>query len=114
MSQIDADALKRMQFLVFSKLEGAMTAGMVHLGDRLGLYRALADAAGPLTSIELAERAGLDERWVREWAYNQAAAGIVAGRTPTSGSRCHPRPSPCSPTQATRRSASGCSTTSRR
>jgi 2-polyprenyl-3-methyl-5-hydroxy-6-metoxy-1,4-benzoquinol methylase len=60
---------------------------MVHLGDRLGLYRALADAVGahgggpdaggPVTSAELAEQAGLDERWVREWAYNQAAARLI-------------------------------------
>ena len=49
MTSIDQDALKRFQFLVFSKLEGAMTAGMVHLGDRLGLYRALARAATPLS-----------------------------------------------------------------
>jgi hypothetical protein len=44
---------------------------MVHLGDRLGLYRALDGAGRPLTSAELAAAAGLDERWVREWAYNQ-------------------------------------------
>ncbi|MGH9269663.1 MAG: class I SAM-dependent methyltransferase [Ilumatobacteraceae bacterium] len=77
-SEIDADRLKAFQFLVFSKLEGAVTAGMVHLGDRLGLYRALADAPGPLTATELAGATGLHERWVREWAYNQAAAKIVA------------------------------------
>ena len=62
---------------VFSKLEGAVTSAMVHLGDRLGLYRALADAGSPLTTTELAGRLGLAERWVREWAYNQAAAEIV-------------------------------------
>ena len=73
---IDPDALKQFQFRLFTKLEGAMTSGMVHLGDRLGLYRALADG-GPLTSAELAGRTGLVERWVREWAYNQAAAGLV-------------------------------------
>jgi 2-polyprenyl-3-methyl-5-hydroxy-6-metoxy-1,4-benzoquinol methylase len=50
---------------------------MVHLGDRLGLYRALADAAAPVTTDELAAACGLDERWVREWAYNQGAAGLV-------------------------------------
>ena len=66
-----------MQFTVFSKLDGAVTAGMIHLGDRLGLYRALASSDRPLTSSELAERSGLNERWVREWAYNQAAAKIV-------------------------------------
>ncbi len=73
----DPDLLKLYSFQVFTKLEGAMTAGMIHLGDRLGLYRALADAAGPLTSSELADAAGLHERWVREWAYNQAAAKLI-------------------------------------
>jgi 2-polyprenyl-3-methyl-5-hydroxy-6-metoxy-1,4-benzoquinol methylase len=74
---IDADKLKLYSFSLFTKLEGAMTAGMVHLGDRLGLYRALADATGPLSTAELAERTGLHERWVREWAQNQAAAKLL-------------------------------------
>lgn len=39
---INADALKMTSFQVFSKLEGAVTSGMIHLGDRLGLYVALA------------------------------------------------------------------------
>jgi SAM-dependent methyltransferase len=73
----EQEALQRFSFLVFSKLEGAVTSGMIHLGDQLGLYRALADAEAPLTSAELAERCGLVERWVREWAYNQAAAHII-------------------------------------
>jgi SAM-dependent methyltransferase len=73
---LDVDALKRFQFLVFTKLEGAITSGLIHLGDRLGLYRALADG-GPLTTDELATATGLDERWVREWAHNQAAAKLV-------------------------------------
>jgi 2-polyprenyl-3-methyl-5-hydroxy-6-metoxy-1,4-benzoquinol methylase len=75
--EIDPDRLKQYSFLVFSKLEGAVTAGMIHLGDRLGLYRALADAGRSLTTDELAAVAGLHERWVREWAHNQAAARIV-------------------------------------
>ena len=74
----DPERLKAFQFLVFSKLEGATTAGMIHLGDRLGLYAALAAADAPLPAGQLAERTGLVERWVREWAYNQAAAKIVA------------------------------------
>jgi hypothetical protein len=64
-------------YKVFSQLQGAMTAAMIHLGDRLGLYRALAEAGEPLTTAELAERGGYDERWVREWAYNQGAAEII-------------------------------------
>ena len=73
----DPDRLKLFSFAVFTKLDGAVTAGMIHLGDRLGLYTTLKDADGPLTSAELAARAGLAERWVREWAYNQAAAKLV-------------------------------------
>ena len=74
---MDQDKLRMFSFLVFSKLEGAVTSGMIHLGDKLGLYRVLADADTPLSSAELVERAGLHERWVREWAYNQAAARVV-------------------------------------
>lgn len=71
------DAIGRYAFSLFSKLEGAVTAAMVHLGDRLGLYAALAEAEEPLTTGELAARCGLQERWVREWAFNQGAAGLV-------------------------------------
>jgi 2-polyprenyl-3-methyl-5-hydroxy-6-metoxy-1,4-benzoquinol methylase len=74
---MDVDALKMYSFQVFSKLEGAVTSGMIHLGDRLGLYVALKDAGRPLTSAELAHATGLHERWVREWAYNQAAARLI-------------------------------------
>jgi SAM-dependent methyltransferase len=49
----------------------------VVLGDRLGLYRALAEA-GPLTSAELADYTGTAERYVREWLPGQAAAGFVS------------------------------------
>lgn len=79
----DPDRLKFFSFSVFSQLSGAVTAGMIHLGDKLGLYAALAGADGPLTTAELADRAGLDERWVREWAYNQAAAKLVGVHLPT-------------------------------
>jgi len=54
----------------------AMGAALVLLGDQLGLYKALA-AAGPLTAAELAARTGTVERYVREWAAGQAAAGYI-------------------------------------
>lgn len=57
-------------------LNGAALSALVHLGDELGLYRAMR-AAGPLTSADVAARAGLHERWVREWLHSQAAAGFV-------------------------------------
>jgi SAM-dependent methyltransferase len=48
----------------------------VYLGDRLGLYRTLAER-GPSTSAELAEGAGINERYAREWLEQQAASGII-------------------------------------
>ena len=75
---IDPDALKMFSFGVFSKLEGAVTAGMIHLGDRLGLYEVMATSVDGETSESLAAKAGLHERWVREWLHNQVAARIVA------------------------------------
>ncbi len=50
-------------------------AGMVVIGERLGLYKALAGQA--MTSVELAQRTGTDERYVREWLSSQAAGGYV-------------------------------------
>jgi 2-polyprenyl-3-methyl-5-hydroxy-6-metoxy-1,4-benzoquinol methylase len=82
---IDPDALKLFSFQVFTKLEGAVTAGMIHLGDQLGLYAALRDAGAPITTAELAARTELSERWVREWAYNQAAAKLVVAVTEPTG-----------------------------
>ncbi len=61
---------------VFSHLAGALVSGMIYLGERMGLYRAL-NGAGPLTSEELARKTGLNERWVREWLYQQAAANVI-------------------------------------
>lgn len=52
------------------------TAPLVLIGDRLGLYRALA-ADGPMTSAELATRTDTHERYVREWLNAQAASGYV-------------------------------------
>jgi SAM-dependent methyltransferase len=61
----------------------AMSASLVALGDRLGLYRALADA-GPSTSAGLAAKAGVNERNLREWLSAQAAAGYVDYHAATS------------------------------
>jgi SAM-dependent methyltransferase len=53
-----------------------LTGALVLIGDRLGLYRALA-AQGPLTSEALASATGTHERYVREWLANQAASGYL-------------------------------------
>ncbi len=56
---------------------GAASAALVVIGDKLGLYKAMADQ-GPMTPAELAKRTGTSERYVREWLANQAAGGYVA------------------------------------
>lgn len=61
---------------LFEATLGAMDLFGVYLGDRLGLYRALAEA-GPLTSGGLADAAGINERYAREWLEQQAATGIL-------------------------------------
>jgi 2-polyprenyl-3-methyl-5-hydroxy-6-metoxy-1,4-benzoquinol methylase len=51
-------------------------AALIRIGDRLGLYKALA-AAGPQTPGELAKKTGTAERYIREWLSSQAAGGYV-------------------------------------
>jgi len=53
----------------------AVASGMVVIGEKLGLYKALATA--PMTSAELAARTKTDERYVREWLSSQAAGGYI-------------------------------------
>lgn len=76
---MDVEKLKAYSKTIFGALGGAMTSAMICLGDRLGLYRALA-GAGPLTSEELARETNLNERWVREWLHQQGAAGVLEHR----------------------------------
>jgi 2-polyprenyl-3-methyl-5-hydroxy-6-metoxy-1,4-benzoquinol methylase len=73
---IDPEKLKQTLERVFGALGGAVTSAMIFVGDRLGLYEALADA-GAITSAELATATGLDERWLREWLQQQGAAGVL-------------------------------------
>jgi 2-polyprenyl-3-methyl-5-hydroxy-6-metoxy-1,4-benzoquinol methylase len=61
---------------LFGSLNATFDLAAVYLGDRLGLYRVLADV-GPLTSTELAGRTGLVERYVREWLEQGAVTGIL-------------------------------------
>jgi 2-polyprenyl-3-methyl-5-hydroxy-6-metoxy-1,4-benzoquinol methylase len=67
-----------MEFLgrVTADMGATGSAGLVVIGNRLGLYRALAQ--GPATSVQFAERTGYDERYLREWLRNQAAGGYVS------------------------------------
>jgi SAM-dependent methyltransferase len=74
---VDETKLNELVGKMVGDMGAAMSAALIVLGDRVGLYKAM-DGAGPLTSAELAHRAGCSERYVREWLAAQAAAGYVA------------------------------------
>src|SRR5919112_6788235 len=75
-NQIDPDKLHAFIGKVVGDFGAALSSSLVYIGQKLGLYRALAEA-GPSTPAELAERTGTQERYVREWLINQAAGGYV-------------------------------------
>src|SRR5436190_7117430 len=56
-------------------LGAAVHTGMVVIGEKLGLYKALAE--GPMSSAQLAAKTKTDERYLREWLGSQAAGGYV-------------------------------------
>jgi SAM-dependent methyltransferase len=73
---LDMDKLNAFVGQFVGDLGAAVHAGMVVIGEKLGLYKAL--AAGPLSSAELAAKTKTDERYVREWLGSQAAGGYVS------------------------------------
>lgn len=71
------DDIKLFALRVWSYKQGEVVSLMIHLGDRLGLYRAMAGKAA-MTAASVAAATGLEERWVLEWMRSQAAAGLLA------------------------------------
>src|SRR3954470_6754712 len=73
---LDADELQKFVFRAVDEVGATLNAALVVMGDKLGLYRALAGTGG-LSPAELADRTGTSERYVREWLNAQAAGGYV-------------------------------------
>jgi SAM-dependent methyltransferase len=78
MSATTIDSERQTAFVgrMFGAASGSLELATIYLGERLGLYRALADE-GPLTAPALAETTSTAERYVREWLEAQAACGLV-------------------------------------
>ena len=72
---IDQDKLDEFLGKFVADFGATFNAGMVVIGEKLGLYKALAKK--PMNSKELAAATGTDERYVREWLSSQAAGGYV-------------------------------------
>jgi SAM-dependent methyltransferase len=80
MSTVQIPALDKSKLNAFigqfvTDLGAAVHAGMVVIGEKLGLYKALAEE--PMTSAQLADKTNTDERYLREWLASQAAGGYV-------------------------------------
>lgn len=73
---VDSDRLNAFMGKMVTEVGAAMNASLVLLGDKLGLYRALA-AKGPMNASELASATRTKERYVREWLASQAASGYI-------------------------------------
>ena len=75
-TEINESKLMDFVFRAVGEVGATLNAALVVMGDKLGLYQALAQA-GPLTPAELARRSGTAERYVQEWLNAQAAGGFV-------------------------------------
>jgi SAM-dependent methyltransferase len=74
---LDMDKLNAFLGRAVVDIGATFHAGLVLIGEKLGLYKALAAAEGPLTPAELAKKTETTERYVREWLNAQAAGGYV-------------------------------------
>lgn len=73
---MDTKKVEELAFRVVGDMGGAFTMALGYVGDRMGLFRAMA-GAGPVTSAELATKTKLNERYVREWLRAMVAAEYV-------------------------------------
>ena len=74
---VDTDRLHAFMGKMVGDMSAAMSGALVLIGDKLGLYKSLAEG-GAATPAELAKRTGTAERYVREWLAAQAASGYYA------------------------------------
>src|SRR3990172_8042764 len=76
MTTLDQQKLEAIYGRLFADLSAGYGGVMVSLGEKLGLYKAMA-GSGPMSSQEVARRSACAERYVREWLNAQVAGGYV-------------------------------------
>ncbi|HEY5404401.1 MAG TPA: class I SAM-dependent methyltransferase [Pyrinomonadaceae bacterium] len=74
--EINEDKMNQFLGKVVGDFGASLSSSLAYLGQKLGLYKAIADA-GPVTPAELAKHTNTNERYVREWLVNQAAGGYI-------------------------------------
>jgi len=75
--KIDEQKLHDFMLKAVGDIASTISAMLVIIGDRLGLYKAMAESGQPITSEELAKKTNINERLIREWLANQAAGGYI-------------------------------------
>ena len=76
-NKIDEQKLHDFMLKAVGDIASTMSAMLLIIGDRLGLYKAMAESGKPITSEELAKKTNTNERIIREWLANQAAGGYI-------------------------------------
>ncbi len=76
-SKIDEQKLNEFMQNAAGDIASTLSSMLIIIGDRLGLYKAMAESGKPITSEELAKKTNTNERLVREWLANQAAGGYI-------------------------------------
>ena len=75
--KVDEQKLNDFMLKATGDIASTISAMLVIIGDRLGLYKAMAESGKPITSKELAKKTNTNERLIREWLANQAAGGYI-------------------------------------
>ena len=103
------DAARQEEFVgkVVEQISGTMTTLLGAVGDRLGLFKNLAEQ-GPATSAELASRTNLNERYLREWLGGMATAGYLNYDGTKKRLLCRPNMPQCSRRRTVRFSSAAC------
>jgi 2-polyprenyl-3-methyl-5-hydroxy-6-metoxy-1,4-benzoquinol methylase len=78
----DLNQALQFAFKVVGDLASAMNTPLIYIGDRLGIFKAMADGK-PVTSEELAQKTGLTERYIREWMKAMIAAEYLTYNSET-------------------------------
>ena len=97
-TNIDEGKLNAFIGQMLSDLGGASSIAMVRMGDALGLYKTI-QAQGPMTSMELAKAANVDERYLRECYRIRRLPTICPTILQPLNSHCRPSRPWCSPTR---------------
>ena len=75
-TKVEQAKLQEFMGKIVNDLGATWSTVLVIIGDKLGLYKAMADSK-PVTAAELASRTRTNERYIREWLANQAASGYI-------------------------------------